>query len=128
MKRMWIFISLIIGLIAVGFVLFLVIKERKHHKPQPGDKYMAQGMGIGMSIGMGFGVAMGIMMDNFAIGVAIGPGVGAGIGVAIGQSLQKKHDVFKEPDAKHKKIAMISVGVGMLLLFIGLLAFFYLNR
>lgn len=80
-----------------------------------------------MVMGTGFGVALGTVFDNLAIGIALGAGMGVAIGAALEQQNKDKLRPFNEQEKKMQKWG-VTLGVFLLLIFMGLFAFLFFLR
>jgi hypothetical protein len=85
-------------------------------------------LSLGVAIGAGIGVALGIAMDNFAVGIAIGIGSGLSIGAGVENSAQNRRQGIDTPLAKkQKKLAFLSIGIGILSL-LAILMYFIVEK
>lgn len=90
-------------------------------KPQKKNYYVTMGMVIGIPLGIPLGLAIG--------NLTIGPPLGMMIGAVVGLILENKYN--KVPlagvvTALPKKLKIISVILGLVVLFMGLAFLFYL--
>jgi hypothetical protein len=86
------------------------------------------GMSLGISIGAGMGVALGLAMNNIPAGIAIGMGSGVSIGAAVEAAAKKEREGIDDPPAKkQKKLAYLSLGLGILAV-ISLLMYFLVGQ
>ena len=121
----------VFGLIVFGALIVFVIWMRRSSAEASiagDDELRPQGywIGIGMIIGAGFGVAMGTVFDNLAIGIAMGSGMGVAIGAALEQQNKDKLRPLTEQEKKMQKWG-VTLGLLMLLVFIGLFAFLFIQ-
>ncbi|MFC1951855.1 hypothetical protein ACFLYI_02285 [Chloroflexota bacterium] len=62
-------------------------------------------------------------MDGYVIGLAVGLGAGIAIGIAIGISIGKRQKPWSEMTAGEKKVRIITIAAGVVLLIAGVVVF-----
>lgn len=83
-----------------------------------------QGWFLGFVIGIASGIAIGVAMDNFAVGIAIGAGMGTALGAAFSSSAKGEG---REATPGERRLLWWLLVAGLMLLALGVMAFFFLS-
>jgi len=115
----WILISIAI-LIVILFAIFIVKNKGKKHKT---DYYAFFIIGLIWTI---FGMFSYIRYKEFNGLFAIGI-IFLILGLVHKKEWKKNHITWSQLDKKEKKLKLIIIGVGVLLLFLGIVVFYLMN-
>ena len=100
---------------------------QKQHRLVPEGYYL----GIGLAIGAGIGAALGAAMEGIGGGIPIGVGIGLALGAALDAKARKENRVICpgktrfDPSVSKK---MLVIGLGVILVVAGIIAFILLSR
>jgi len=98
---------------------------QRHHKLITEGYYI----GIMMALGSGIGVAIGVAMDNIGSGIPIGVGIGVAIGAALDAKAKKDGRILcLKVTTGFSKTVIVLIGLGIVLLLGGILAFILLRN
>lgn len=104
----------------------------KETEKYPEGHFVGMWIGICIAIFSGFGIPLSVITKNYAF-IGIGPALGVAMGVAIGQGIENKYKEqgkIRPLNEKEKRNKKIAVFIGILILLLGVGAFFalYLMR
>jgi len=108
------------------------MEDKNKYKKYPEGHFVGIYMGMSMAIFTGGFVPIAILTNIYGL-IGVGPAIGVAVGIAIGSSVEKKYKDEgriiprdSESTSKVKKIAIVGIILGIILLF-GLIIIFILK-